>query len=260
MIAENSDVGIDEPGNVRWDTAFFVRFSGWGINCGNGSCARIERNRISGLPAGPADSRVYRTSYGVELRAGDTLVDSNRILGGSSGFAQYLTYGLVARGSTATVTNNRFEGGGTHAVWLDAGAIDLHSNHLLMSSALRITSNDKVRNNVIESTGGVLVHGAGTASFVFQHNAMKGPSNAILFSGTVDGASVEARSISELETLLGPGALGNLALGCARSADFHLLPGSACIDAGTREGAPLRDMDGQLRDALPDIGPDEYVP
>ena len=35
--------------------------------------------------------------------------------------------------------------------------------------------------------------------------------------------------------------------------------GSACIDAGSVNGAPLDDFDGDRRDANPDIGPDEYV-
>ena len=40
--------------------------------------------------------------------------------------------------------------------------------------------------------------------------------------------------------------------------DFHLLAGSPCINAGTTVGAPAVDMDGVLRDAMPDIGADEH--
>ena len=39
--------------------------------------------------------------------------------------------------------------------------------------------------------------------------------------------------------------------------DLHLSTGSICIDAGTAAGAPTTDMDGDPRDAAPDIGPDE---
>jgi len=52
---------------------------------------------------------------------------------------------------------------------------------------------------------------------------------------------------------------GNLGA-CSLTPDFHLPPGSACIDAGTVVGAPLDDFDGKPRDATPDVGPDEYVP
>ncbi|MFZ5563025.1 MAG: choice-of-anchor Q domain-containing protein, partial [Thermodesulfobacteriota bacterium] len=41
--------------------------------------------------------------------------------------------------------------------------------------------------------------------------------------------------------------------------DVHLQAGSPCIDAGTGTGAPAMDLDGNTRDALPDIGADEWV-
>jgi hypothetical protein len=41
-------------------------------------------------------------------------------------------------------------------------------------------------------------------------------------------------------------------------ADVHLKAGSLCIGAGTPTGAPSLDMDNKPRDAMPDIGPDEF--
>ena len=41
--------------------------------------------------------------------------------------------------------------------------------------------------------------------------------------------------------------------------DYHIQAGSPCIDAGTSEGAPEDDIDGDLRDSYPDIGSDEYT-
>ena len=40
--------------------------------------------------------------------------------------------------------------------------------------------------------------------------------------------------------------------------DYHLQAGSPCIDAGTPEGAPPTDIDGNLRDEFPDMGVYEY--
>ncbi|MFZ5563026.1 MAG: MopE-related protein [Thermodesulfobacteriota bacterium] len=45
----------------------------------------------------------------------------------------------------------------------------------------------------------------------------------------------------------------------AAAGDVHLQAGSPCIDAGTATGAPATDVDGNTRDALPDIGADEWV-
>ena len=41
--------------------------------------------------------------------------------------------------------------------------------------------------------------------------------------------------------------------------DYHLQAGSPCINAGTPEGAPSDDIEGNLRDAHPDIGAYEYA-
>ena len=42
--------------------------------------------------------------------------------------------------------------------------------------------------------------------------------------------------------------------------DYTLLVGSPCINTGDTVSAPIHDFDGQLRDATPDIGADEYSP
>ena len=44
----------------------------------------------------------------------------------------------------------------------------------------------------------------------------------------------------------------------AENGDFHLQAGSPCIDAGTSEGAPSDDIEGNPRDELPDMGAYEY--
>jgi hypothetical protein len=41
--------------------------------------------------------------------------------------------------------------------------------------------------------------------------------------------------------------------------DLHLKDSSPCINAGTPDGAPLFDLDGNPRDALPDMGAYEYI-
>lgn len=41
--------------------------------------------------------------------------------------------------------------------------------------------------------------------------------------------------------------------------DYHLQPGSPCIDAGTTSGAPTEDLEGNPRDAAPDMGAYEFI-
>lgn len=42
--------------------------------------------------------------------------------------------------------------------------------------------------------------------------------------------------------------------------DFHLKPDSPAVNAGSAEDAPAIDFEGDQRDAVPDVGADEYIP
>jgi len=52
--------------------------------------------------------------------------------------------------------------------------------------------------------------------------------------------------------------MGNIEDDPMLDADYYLQPGSPCIDAGTPDGAPDYDIEGNPRDATPDIGAYEY--
>jgi len=52
---------------------------------------------------------------------------------------------------------------------------------------------------------------------------------------------------------------GNLNTNPFFGADYHLLPYSPCVNAGTAEGAPADDLAGNVRDAQPDMGAYEVV-
>ena len=60
----------------------------------------------------------------------------------------------------------------------------------------------------------------------------------------------------------GDAGTGNLAANPsfvdAAAGDYHLNSGSPCIDKGTATGAPATDLDGDARDATPDMGAYEY--
>jgi hypothetical protein len=128
------------------------------------------------------------------------------------------------------------------SVALDASGVDIDSNYLSSPTpyvpprgeSLGLSGGGPhVRNNII---GGNHYAFDGTDISVLEHNDL-----------------LEPLSVAESE--LTPG--GNFFGACWFSND-HLVAGSACIDAGTPVGAPADDIGGQLRDARPDVGPDEW--
>jgi hypothetical protein len=241
VVTENPNLSVLEgthdnaiSSNVRSDTA---------VHCEGGSCARIDHNRILGLvsQAITSNTRYSRFSSGLilngVLNGAAPLVDSNVIDGGCSYVMRFSSTGM--RSSYAARIQNNIVTAGcspTEAIALQAffGPADIHSNAL---AGVQTAGPNVFRNNII----GKLPTNGQSAS-VFQNNAI-----------------TTLLTLAELEALLGPSATGNI-LACARTADGHLTPTSTCVNAGTSAGAPRYDMDGDRRDALADIGPDEYVP
>jgi hypothetical protein len=272
VITANSEVGIAEP--TRSFSSAGIDIYGWGVRCSDASCARIDRNHIGGLPVGP-HIRGFRASCGVALSGGFVLIDSNFIDGGNPynsnlGTTTTQTIGVNAGVSSARIENNEILGGSgnSYAVAVaSSGQNDLHSNYLYswLGPALATSTGDSIRNNIIRSSVTAVT---GSQPAACQHNVFTIPTNERLFSASTGGATAEARTMTELEALFGSSTFGNLVTTCLRAtsssqppqAAGHLLPGSACIDAGTSASAPWFDADGEPRDASPDIGPDEYVP
>ncbi len=155
------------------------------------------------------------------------------------------------------------------AIGLDAdGAPDVHSNYIAAVDAgcfgPRATTSlgvynggtgGKYRNNILVGgdCGQAFKEAGATDPALFEHNAL----NPMTY---VDEGTTTLTSASAVDALTDMTASGTLAGACAATADRHLVASSMCIDAGTTDGAPEFDMDGQVRDSKPDIGPDEYVP
>ena len=55
------------------------------------------------------------------------------------------------------------------------------------------------------------------------------------------------------------GSPGFVAAAWGSAGDYHLLPGSVALNAGTAQGAPTDDLDRNWRDATPDVGAYELV-
>lgn len=257
------------------------------VSCRNGACTKIAQNGLNGLsrsaPSPCVGGCTYRAT-GLEMIGSEALVDRNRISSGSAGGT---IYGLELTGLQATdsrslrVQNNVILAGGgsssSNAVEIfglriRGGTVDVHSN--VLSAAQTLAS----------PYGGFRwCHGAGVqfegaAQAFFRNNRMlirmcEGPSythrsNSFVES-TADADPVVfennsfASYLNDLSTLTSAQvnaltdttAAGNIPV-CAGS-DSHLAPGSTCENAGSTIGVPLYDLDGELRDAQPDIGPDE---
>jgi hypothetical protein len=75
-----------------------------------------------------------------------------------------------------------------------------------------------------------------------------------------DEGATDLTSLSEIDALTDTSPSGNISadpMWVNYPSDLHIPSGSPCVDAGTATGAPSTDMDGDTRDATPDIGPDE---
>jgi PKD repeat protein len=132
-------------------------------------------------------------------------------------------------------------------------------------------SNPTIANCTI--SGNTVTGEGGAISSYDYDEAGRGPTvlNTILWGDTVGGSPDEIHvdfgaSISVTYSDIQGGWPGTDNIDCnpefVDSGDYHLLASSCCIDAGTSNGAPNEDMDGEVRPHGDDydIGADEYYP
>jgi hypothetical protein len=147
-----------------------------------------------------------------------------------------------------------------------AGTIDLNSNYIdagLASATGCVTAGIKlVEVDSILLRNNIIAPGSCDTSFNVDQEAAAAP-DVLANNDFVPGVSSELyriigqtdpRTIAEVNAL--PGASDNFSVAC----ELPLEAGAACIDAGTPEGAPELDIDGDARnDGAPDVGPDEFM-
>ena len=244
-----------------------------GIACTPESCNVITGNHIvgqldgtcksgcvysgSGVVAGAA--RLVSQNFiqsgcsadGVGLRASGR-IENNVVIGPTCGASRtgiqpQQAVGLSVSGN-ADVHSNTIFGGGQ----LDRGVGGPYS---CASTGLRFDGSPAIRNNIVSAGACELERDVAEVSPISAASAFE---NNDLVPAPVlylDGALGFLTSISQVNALAG--ASGNISANPLLTQDYHLDVGSACIDAGTPNGAPPVNFDGDGRDAAPDIGADE---
>jgi hypothetical protein len=260
---------------------------GIGVRCDNGGCMKIAGNVITG--------RGGVESYGVLLEKTGSLVDQNIIRGGCASMA---TAGVLVTDAYSRVQNNRIFGftavdcsanppnvGQSYGMRIFTAAgpneIDIHSNTIDGGGA-----NVQCRSRAIELDVGPAPPAAGVG--IFRNNILRSGSCGMARAGFIEFAPGADPRIFEnndldptgapaalyideggnqLTTVAGVDALLDMTVSGTLSADplfvsfpadLHLQAGSPCAGAGTPNGAPLYDMEGDMRDPMkPSIGADE---
>ncbi len=247
------------------------------------SAAMLSDNTISGNTASAPD---YGSGGGLALSESDVTLAGNTIQGNrAAGAAVYgQGGGIYMAWGTSVLYNNLIQdniasvagwgaGGGVYTFWNTA----LLSNTVLsgnISSADPTSIGSGLRVHFLSSLR--LLHttlhsntGGNGAGIEVSSEAAATLTNTILVSQT-QGIYVESDSTASLDGVLwfgnganavgaGPITVTNAITGApAFAADgYHLTDGSAAIDQGVAAGV-VDDIDGQARDAQPDLGADEF--
>jgi hypothetical protein len=118
--------------------------------------------------------------------------------------------------------------------------------------------NNIIRGGVCGTANVVREASAGTDPRIFENNDLDPFSmpNALY----VDEGSNNVTTVAAVNALTDATFSANVSADCgfvSYPVDLHIGAGTACVNAGTATGAPTTDMDGAMRDSMPDIGADE---
>lgn len=234
----------------------------------------VENNLIQGGCV--ANGGGMGTSTGVRMDNAAGRLENNRIFGYVAADCQC---GAGAAGNPAASYGVRMfiEGGvyesDVHSNDIDAGGPPPGAMNVCQGRAVAVEQNPGglkgqqgvFRNNIFRA-------GSCAMSRVSFFEALAGVDPRIVENNNFDPAGAPTalyldENVTSLITIAEVNALMDLTVGKNISkdpmfqsypSDVHLQNGSPCINAGTAVGAPALDMDGKLRDAMPDIGADEH--
>lgn len=257
-------------------------FSNVIINCGSGITVSsgspvIENNRITGC--GYYGAAVYLTGVcGAAIRSnliqsnysggvimsgvsGTILIANNRIQGnqGDAIGGNYYYYNNSSFYSANIIQNVIADNSGyAISFWINQGSRGpLMVNNTLVNNANGITLNGyigavEVINNIIFGSNAVVIYNYSVVGDAYFQNNDLYALDGTVYSGAVTNLNGLNGNIST-----------NPFLACVPGGDYHLLPGSPCISAGTNSAPclPGTDLDGTARNpAQVDIGAYAFNP
>lgn len=212
---------------------------------------------------------VLNNNAGTVINSSGSLTLDDVVLTGNSGS------GLFIGAGTAVVTNSLFSGNVSHstpggAIYNGPGSsLFLYNSTIVGNYAFYAGggiytenggSSSYVKNSIVwgnDSDDGSQVYGLLTAIYSNIEGGYTG--SGLTFDGDLDGTGNFAGLPADDPLFVslvqaGPGAP-------TTAGDYHLLASSPMVDAGKSTGleVPTHDIDGDLRDAVVDIGADEVV-
>ncbi len=234
----------------------------------------VENNQIQGGCV--ANGGGMGTATGVRLDNAAARLENNRIFGYTASDCQC---GAGSAGNPAASYGVRMfiEGGvyesDVHSNDIDAGGPPQGAMNVCQGRAVAVDLDPGgpmgqqgiFRNNIFRA-GSCMTSRvsffeaiAGADPRVLENNDFDpaGPPTALYFDENMNMLG----TIAEVNALLDLTVAANISMDPQFQSypmDVHLKGGSPCVDAGTPVGAPAFDMDGKLRDAMPDIGADEH--
>lgn len=218
---------------------------GGGIYCADGATTTIgdmtyiKNNNCDASAAGNSGSGAYAYGGGILLTGADSTIVIDGAYISSNSLASSPASGRTGHGIYAS--------SGTHFTIYNSFIVDNPGVGIYLNAATIDIINNTIANN--------------TSIGIYAESSVPTVRNCILW-GNADDLNGATATYSNI--MGGDSGIGNLDPPCnpmfVGSGDYHLRPGSCCVDRGQNSLAPLTDFDGETRPysiRIVDIGADE---
>jgi len=211
---------------------------GGGIACYNNSSPTIQNNNITKNSANSSGGGIYCYNNSSPTIQNNEIIGNPALNGG----------GIYCDSSSPTTTNNAITRNESNY----GGGI-----YVTNSSAPSII-NSTIARNLAQYGGGIYCSGSASPTvlntILYFDDAFASGDEIYLSGGSITITYSDIAGSWEGESNIDENPL------FVGFRDYHLQAGSPCIDAGTPDGAPPDDIEGNPRDEFPDMGAYEFQP